>query len=112
MPQSLRARGGEWELGTLATDEHCSVTRDEQKSLGKIQCRRSRHMTRALSVKYTRVGQVDQSGICVVAFGPPPREDRVRNGFRQPDGGFGSGQFAESALDTLCVARNRWPLRP
>jgi hypothetical protein len=30
----------------------------------------------------------------------------VRNGFRRPDG-RGSGQFAESALDTLYVARNR-----
>jgi hypothetical protein len=30
----------------------------------------------------------------------------VRNGFRRPDG-CGSGQFAESALDTLYVARNR-----
>jgi hypothetical protein len=30
----------------------------------------------------------------------------VRNGFRRPDG-RGSGQFAESALDTLCAARNR-----
>jgi hypothetical protein len=24
------------------------------------------------------IGQVDQGGICVVAFGPPAREDRVR----------------------------------
>ena len=32
--------------------------------------------------------------------------NRVRNGFRRPDG-RGSGQFAESALDTLYVARNR-----
>jgi hypothetical protein len=31
----------------------------------------------------------------------------VRNGFRRPDGRRGSGQFAESALDTLYVARNR-----
>jgi hypothetical protein len=30
----------------------------------------------------------------------------VRNGFRRPDE-RGSGQFAESALDTLYVARNR-----
>ena len=30
----------------------------------------------------------------------------VRNGFRRPDG-RGSGQFAESALDTRYVARNR-----
>ena len=30
----------------------------------------------------------------------------ARNGFRRPDG-RGSGQFAESALDTLYVARNR-----
>jgi heme-degrading monooxygenase HmoA len=30
----------------------------------------------------------------------------VRNGFRRPDG-RGSGQFVESALDTLYVARNR-----
>ena len=30
----------------------------------------------------------------------------VRNGFRRPDG-RGSGQFAESALDTLYKARNR-----
>jgi hypothetical protein len=29
----------------------------------------------------------------------------VRNGFRRPDG-RGSGQFAESALDALYVARN------
>jgi hypothetical protein len=33
-------------------------------------------------------------------------ENRVRNGFRQPDG-RGNGQFAESALDALYVARNR-----
>ena len=38
-----------------------------------------------------------------MAFGLPAREDRVRNGFRRPDG-RGSGQFAESALDTLYVA--------
>ena len=30
----------------------------------------------------------------------------VRNGFRRP-AGRGSGQFVESALDTLYVARNR-----
>ena len=30
----------------------------------------------------------------------------VRKGFRRPDG-RGSGQLAESALDTLYVARNR-----
>jgi hypothetical protein len=34
------------------------------------------------------------------------RKNRVRNGFRRRMG-RGSGQFAESALDTLYVARNR-----
>src|SRR6516164_5134002 len=49
----------------------------------------------------------DQGGICVAAFGPPTREDHVRNRFRRPDGACGSGQFAASALDMLSVARNR-----
>ena len=34
------------------------------------------------------VGQIDQGGICVAAFGPPAREDRVRNRFRRPDGAW------------------------
>jgi NADPH:quinone reductase-like Zn-dependent oxidoreductase len=50
--------------------------------------------------------QIDQGGICVAAFGSPTREDRVRNRFRRPDGG-GSGQFAESALDTLSAVAIR-----
>src|SRR6266852_3304120 len=38
------------------------------------------------------VRRVDQSRICVVAFGPPAREDRVRNGFRRSDGAYPRAQ--------------------
>ena len=58
------------------------------------------------------VGQIDQGGICVAAFGPPTREDRVRNRSRRPDGACGSGQFAASALDMLSAARNRVTGKP